>query len=59
VKRLVEIVPTVVSAIPACVLRAQCRWWHQEGAEACKRCPQVVTEMYGAGGALTDAARPR
>ena len=59
VKRLVQIVPAVVSSLPTCVLRAQCRWWHQEGSAACMRCPQVVTEMYGAGEVLAAAAKAR
>lgn len=57
--RLVEILPAVVSAPPACSLRSGCMWWHQEGVAACVRCPQVVTRMYGASEAMADAARPR
>jgi hypothetical protein len=29
--------------IPRCHLRAHCKWWAQSGAEACRRCPAVVT----------------
>lgn len=57
--RLVQILPAVVTAPPACSLRSTCMWWHQEGTAACLRCPQVVTRMYGASETMTDAARPR
>jgi hypothetical protein len=42
--RIVQLLPIVVEKLPPCRLRSKCRWWHQEGKEACKRCPQVVTE---------------
>jgi len=44
--RTVQLLPIVTIGLPACVIRATCRWWLQEGREACKRCPQVVTWMY-------------
>ena len=43
-KRIVEGVPAVVNALPACQIRSTCRWFRQEGKEACFRCPQVVTD---------------
>jgi hypothetical protein len=27
-----------------CSLRPSCRWWRQEGAAACRRCPQITEE---------------
>ena len=44
--RIVQILPAVVSALPACLIRAHCRWFHQEGPAACQRCPQVTTVNY-------------
>lgn len=41
--RIVELVPIVVDILPACQVRSRCRWWLQEGKEACLRCPQIVT----------------
>ena len=41
--RIVNILPAVVDALPACLIRATCRWYQQEGRAACLRCPQVVT----------------
>ena len=46
--RLVRILPAVVSSLPACQIRRACRWYCQEGAPACFRCPQVVTENHAA-----------
>ncbi|MBB4981114.1 MULTISPECIES: hypothetical protein [Streptomyces] len=36
----------VVSELPRCPIRAQCRWFHQEGPSLCRRCPQIVTEQH-------------
>ncbi|MFJ3904454.1 hypothetical protein [Streptomyces sp. NPDC090025] len=29
--------------VPRCHLRAECKWWHQSGVDACRRCPAVST----------------
>jgi hypothetical protein len=42
--RIVESLPTVVDALPHCLIRSTCRWYTQEGKEACFRCPQVITQ---------------
>jgi hypothetical protein len=44
--RIVQILPPVTEALPACLIRPSCRWYQQEGRAACLRCPQVVTETY-------------
>ena len=45
--RIVQILPAVVDALPACLIRPTCRWYQQEGRAAMHvRCPQVVTESY-------------
>ncbi|GGS89907.1 hypothetical protein GCM10010206_60810 [Streptomyces cinerochromogenes] len=36
----------VVAQLPKCPIRARCRWFHQEGADMCRRCPQIVTKQY-------------
>jgi hypothetical protein len=46
--RIVQRLPTAVIDPPDCAIRPACRWWLQEGIEACLRCPLVVTESYGA-----------
>src|ERR1051325_9225659 len=42
--KIVRLLPEVTSAAPPGAIRAQCRWWNQEGLSACLRCPQVVTQ---------------
>ena len=46
--RIVQILPAVVSTLPACLIRQECRWFRQEGAAACQRCPQIQTINYAA-----------
>jgi hypothetical protein len=43
-QRIVAVAPVVVDAMPDCQIRTTCRWFLQEGAEACVRCPQVATD---------------
>jgi hypothetical protein len=43
--RIVEGLSPVVDKLPPCRIRMKCRWFAQEGAAACLRCPQVVTEI--------------
>ncbi len=59
VNRVVQLVPPVISRAPACALRPSCMWWLQEGGKACLRCPQIVTQMYGASAQLVQAATPQ
>ncbi len=44
--RIVQILPAVVDQLPACQIRSECRWFRQEGAAACQRCPQISTVNY-------------
>jgi hypothetical protein len=46
--RIVRILPAVVDQLPGCQVRAECRWFRQEGAAACRRCPQISTVNYDA-----------
>jgi hypothetical protein len=47
-------------ALPRCGIRPQCRWWHDEGVAACRRCPAVVTDDRARDGAYAEALhRPR
>lgn len=43
--RVATMLPAVTDKLPRCRIRPSCRWWRQEGADACRRCPQVVSEM--------------
>jgi hypothetical protein len=44
VQRIVEGLAPVVNALPPCQIRSTCRWFSQEGRNACLRCPQVITD---------------
>ena len=44
--RSVDLLQAVVDELPKCSIRAHCRWFRQEGAAICKRCPQVVTDQF-------------
>ncbi|HEY1544024.1 MAG TPA: hypothetical protein VGG01_16580 [Xanthobacteraceae bacterium] len=41
--RIANLLPEAVDTLPACNIRADCRWFRQEGRAACLRCPQIVT----------------
>jgi hypothetical protein len=42
---IVETLPAVRETLPACAIRATCRWFAEERGAACLRCPQVVTQL--------------
>ena len=44
--RIVQILPAVTSTLPPCIIRRDCRWYSQEGAAACRRCPEITTISY-------------
>lgn len=58
VNRIVDAVPVVFDRLAPCTIRSSCVWWEQQGREACKRCPQVVTRHHKIGEALATAAQP-
>ena len=33
------------AALPACGIRVRCRWFAERGADACKMCPYILTEI--------------
>lgn len=57
-KKIVQLLPKVMTGLPPCRLRPDCRWWQQEGKAACMRCPQIVTETYHPSEQLQQAANP-
>ena len=57
--RLVQLMPTVDTSLPACRIRADCRWFTQEGKAACMRCPQIVTFSVNPTEQLSLAATPQ
>ena len=44
VEKVVAFLPPVAHDLPPCTIRPMCRWFAQEQAAACFRCPQVVTD---------------
>jgi len=56
--RIVDLLDSVVTALPPCTIRASCRWFRQESAPACRRCPQIVTETLNPSELLERAATP-
>ncbi len=44
--RIVQMLPAAVDALPPCSIRKDCRWYSQEGAAACRRCPEITTVTY-------------
>jgi hypothetical protein len=57
--RIVQILPVVVEALPACRIRPECRWYQQEGRAACLRCPEVVTHAENPTAEMVLAATPK
>lgn len=57
-QRMTKIVPEVVDTLPKCSLRPRCRWWQEQGASACLRCPQITTDLYNASAEQRKAADP-
>jgi len=43
--RIVQTLTPVGDSLPPCVIRRRCRWYLEQGAPACHRCPQVVTQV--------------
>lgn len=58
VTRIVQILPAVSEALPACRIRHDCRWFQQEGRPACLRCPQVITQNCSPTEEMVRAATP-
>src|SRR5260370_39335219 len=56
--RIVAMIDPVVTALPPCTIRVNCRWYRQEGAPACRPCPQNVTEKVDPSEVVGRAATP-
>jgi len=55
-QRIVSLLEPVVADLPSCQIRDTCRWFAEEGGQACLRCPQVVTLVPSDQNALRQAA---
>lgn len=58
-QRVKEGLPAVVDALPPCLIRADCRWFAEQGGDVCLRCPQVVTMIPAADTPLNSVAAVR
>jgi len=58
VTRTVQLLPPATTVAPPCAIRPNCRWWQQEGKQACQRCPEIVTRNYDPTEAQRLAANP-
>ena len=58
IHRIVADLPKVVRRLSSCAVRGSCRWWHQERAQACFRCPQIVTAPHAPSTAMIKLATP-
>jgi len=56
--RIVDLLPAASDAPPPCRIRADCRWYAEQGRPACARCPQVVTESTRPSELMARTARP-
>ena len=56
--RIAEGLAPKVDKLPPCAIRKTCRWYEQEGARACARCPQVVTQVMEESDPLYRIAKP-
>lgn len=43
--RVAALLPEVVDRLPPCTIRRSCRWYSEQGAPVCLRCPQIVTQV--------------
>ncbi len=59
--RITKSLPVVDQELPSCAIRPACRWFREQGPEACLRCAWVVTETADVGettAVLRATARP-
>jgi hypothetical protein len=59
VERIASNTPVRVQRLPSCSIRRNCRWWQEQGAAACARCPGIVTADYRPSADLLEAATPK
>ena len=58
VSRTIAYLQPVTEKLPPCPVRSSCRWWHEQGRDACFRCPEVVTDSFTDNEQVVLAATP-
>jgi hypothetical protein len=43
-RRIVSRLPVIENELPSCAIRPACRWFREQGPEACFRCAWIVTD---------------
>jgi hypothetical protein len=57
--RLVHILPASSAALPSCAIRPTCRWFRQQGGQACARCDNIVTDEFSRSAIMAALADPQ
>ena len=57
VKRIVDRLRAGTDRLPPCRIRPRCRWWREQGREACMRCPRIVTTVHRPSDEFVEVAR--
>ena len=56
--RVTQMLSDVVTELPSCSIRNTCRWFAEQGAPVCFKCPQVVTSVPDENAILSQVAYP-
>lgn len=56
-KDILQGLKPVADRIPACTIRATCRWFAENGPDICLRCARVVTSVHASDETLTPIAQ--
>jgi hypothetical protein len=57
-QRITELLAPSVDRLPRCAIRSSCRWWAEQRASACVRCPSIATLDMEPAPELVEAATP-
>jgi len=55
-KRAAKLISLTVFSLPPCGIRATCRWFAENGAAICRRCPAIVTENHQPSATMREVA---
>jgi hypothetical protein len=58
-QRLVQITPAAAFGLPRCAIRADCRWFNEQGREICVRCNMIITDGFFRSETMTLLSQPQ